>query len=88
MECIEQTADDIKKALPQIYSRELVELLFFEFYTKIPYIEKGLKVTRKTASGYLAELERSGFLESQKIGREKIFTNIRLYEVVMEAGMI
>ncbi|MHB1393010.1 MAG: hypothetical protein ACYCYE_08035 [Clostridia bacterium] len=73
---------------PQIYSRELVELLFFEFYTKIPYIEKGLKVTRKTASGYLTELEKSGFLESQKIGREKIYTNKRLYEVVKEAGMV
>jgi Fic family protein len=84
---VENTAEDIKRTLPQIYSRELVELLFFEFYTKIPYIEAGLKVTRKTASGYLAELERNGFLESQKIGREKIFTNIRLYEVVREAGM-
>ena len=84
---VENTAEDIKKALPHIYSRELVELLFFEFYTKIPYIEKGLQVTRKTASGYLTELEKSGFLESQKIGREKIFTNKRLYEVVREAGM-
>ncbi len=84
---VENTAEDIKKALPQIYSRELVELLFFEFYTKIPYMEKGLKVTRKTASGYLTLLEKSGFLESQKIGREKIYTNKRLYEVVKEAGM-
>jgi len=84
---VENTSEDIKRALPQIYSRELVELLFFEFYTKIPYIEKGLNVTRKTASGYLAELERNGFLGSQKIGREKIFTNIRLYKMVREAGM-
>lgn len=73
--------------MPQIYSRELVDLLFYEFYTKISYIEKGLNVIRKTASGYLVELERRGFLESQKIGREKIYTNKRLYEVVREAGM-
>ncbi|MDD4504254.1 MAG: hypothetical protein PHS15_05445 [Clostridiaceae bacterium] len=39
-------------------------------------------MTRKTASGYLTELEKNGFLESQKIGREKSFTNKRLYEVV------
>lgn len=84
---VDNTTEDIKKSLPQIYSRELVELLFFEFYTKIPYIENGLKVTRKTASGYLAELEKAGFLESQKIGREKVFTNKRLFEVVREAGM-
>jgi len=84
---VEKTAGDIKTALHQIYSRELVDLLFYEFYTKISYIEKGLGVTRKTASGYLAELERSGFLEAQKIGREKVYTNKRLYEVVREAGM-
>lgn len=84
---VEKTVEDIKSALPQIYSRELVDLLFYEFYTKIPYIEKGLQVTRKTASGYLSELERSGFLDSQKLGREKIYINKRLYEAVWELGI-
>ena len=37
---------EIKDKLPKIYSRELIDLLFYEFYTKIQYIEEGLGVSR------------------------------------------
>ena len=84
---VEKTAKDIKDVLPKIYSRELVDLLFYEFYTKIVYIEKGLNVSRKTASAYLSSLEETGFLVSQKIGKERIYLNTRLFEVVQQAGM-
>lgn len=83
---VEKTAEDIKNMLPKIYSRELVNLLFYEFYTKIIYIEKGLNITRKTASNYLSSLEEKGFLVSQKVGKERIFLNKRLFEVVQQAG--
>ena len=83
---MEKTAEDIKSLLPKIYSRELVELLFYEFYTKIVYIEKGLNVSRKTASGYLASLEEKGFLVSSKIGRERVYLNKRLFAFLQEAG--
>lgn len=83
---VEQTAEDILTALPKIYSRELVELLFFEFYTKTIYIEKGLRISRKTAVTYLSALEESGFLTSERMGRERIYLNKRLFEVVRQAG--
>lgn len=83
---VEKTAEDIKIMLPKIYSRELVNLLFYEFYTKIVYIEKGLSITRKTASNYLSLLEDKGFLVSQKVGKERIFLNKRLFEIVQQAG--
>jgi Fic family protein len=73
--------------LPKISSRELVDLLFYEFYTKIVYIEKGLGITRKTASNYLSSLEDKGFLVSQKVGKERIFLNKRLFEIVQQAGV-
>ncbi|PUU93899.1 MAG: hypothetical protein CI947_751, partial [Halanaerobium sp.] len=66
----------------KIYSRELLDLLFIEFYTKISYIQQGLGVTRKTASNYLSSLESKGFLSSEKLGREKIYKNIRLFELI------
>jgi Fic family protein len=84
---VEKTAEDIKNMLPKIYSRELVNLLFYEFYTKIVYIEKGLGITRKTASNYLSSLEDKGFLVSQKVGKERIFLNKRLFEIVQQAGV-
>ena len=85
---VEKTAEDIKAALPKIYSRELVDLLFYEIYTKIAYIEDGLDISRKTASMYLRKLEEGGFLASQKIGKERIYLNKRLFDIIREAGSI
>lgn len=83
----QDTADEIKERLPKIYSRELVDLIFYEFYTKISYIQDGLSVSRKTASTYLSALEDKGFLISEKIGREKIYLNKGLFLVVKNAGL-
>ena len=79
---VEAMSTEIKERLPKIYSKELIDLLFFEFYTKTIYIEKGLSVTRKTAASYLTALEKEGFLTSQKIGKERIYQNKRLYDLV------
>lgn len=79
---LEATAKEINAKLPSIYSKELVDLIFFEFYTKIGYIEAGLGVSRKTAAKYLANLEEEGFLVSEKIGRERIYLNQELFKIV------
>lgn len=79
---VEAMSAEIKEKLPKIYSKELIDLLFYEFYTKTIYIEKGLSVTRKTAASYLTALEKEGFLTSQKIGKERIYQNKRLYDLV------
>ena len=84
---METTAEKIKEKLPKIYSKELVDLIFFEFYTKISYIKDGLGVSRKTASNYLSTLEKEGFLLSEKIGRERIYLNKALFRIVKEAGI-
>ena len=79
---VETMSTEIKEKLPKIYSKELIDLLFYEFYTKIVYIENGLSVTRKTAGNYLSSLEKEGFLTSAKIGKERIYQNKRLYDLV------
>lgn len=76
---------EIKEKLPKIYSKELVDVLFNEFYTKISYVEKGLGVSRKTASTYLIDLERAGILVSEMVGRDKIYINHKLFELVKKA---
>jgi Fic family protein len=78
----EKTAARIRKELPKLYSKELLELLFYEFYTKIAYIVDGLNVTRKTAASYLTALERIGILEAEKIGKEKIYKNVALFDLI------
>ncbi len=82
------TSEEIKSKLPKVYSRELIDLLFYEFYTKISYIESGLGVSRKTASGYLALLEEYGFLTSQMVGKERIYRNKALFNVVQDIGSV
>lgn len=79
---VEKMSAEIKERLPKVYSKELIDLLFYEFYTKTVYIEKGLSVTRKTAVGYLSALENEGFLTSERIGKERIYQNKRLYNLV------
>lgn len=81
-ELIDETSSAISSLLPKVYSRELVDVIFQEFYTRISSIEKKLGVTRKTASSYLMQLAAEGFLEVETRGREKIFINKRLIEVI------
>lgn len=88
---IEKIQDEVKNfkeefrtKLPKIYSKELLESLFYEVYTKIAYIEKACGVTRLTATSYLNQLEEIGLLESEKIGREKIYKNLRLIKLLSD----
>lgn len=79
---VEDMTADIKEKLPKIYSKELVDLLFYEFYTKIGYVADSLGVSRRTAVNYLSALEENGFLVSEKIGKERIYQNKRLFDLV------
>ena len=73
---------EIKEKLPKIYSKELIDLLFYEFYTKTQYIADGLHVSRRTAVNYLSTLEAEGFLVSVKLGKERIYQNKRIFDLV------
>ena len=79
---VQLMTNEIKEKLPKLYSKELIDLLFFEFYTKTRFIQEGLSVTRKTAASYLNTLEKEGILVSEKIGKERIYQNKRLFDIV------
>ena len=68
--------------LPKIYSDELLDSLFFEVYTRINYIEDRCDVTRQTAATYLNSLVDAGLLEFEKVGRESIYKNTRLINLL------
>lgn len=76
--------EEFRSKLPKIYSKELLESLFYEVYTKISYIEKTCNLTRITATSYLNQLEEIGLLESEKIGRERLYKNTRLIKLLSE----
>lgn len=68
--------------IPKIYSDELLDSLFYEVYTRINYIEDKCAVTRQTAASYLNQLVDVGLLECEKIGRESIYKNTRLIDLL------
>ena len=78
---IDKTASEIKEKAHKIYSYELVELIFSEFYTRISNAEKVLGVSRKTASNYLNVLVNIGVSELEVRGRENIYINKRLVDI-------
>ena len=79
---MESYKEEFITKLPKIYSDELLDSLFFEVYTRISYIEKRCNVTRQTAATYLNSLVDAGLLEFEKVGRESIYKNIRLIDLL------
>ncbi len=67
------TADFVRKTLPSIYNRELVELIFLQSYCRIGnQVDAGI-AKRQTASVYLKQLCEAGVLKEITVGREKLF---------------
>ena len=66
----------------KIYSKELLEALFYEFVTKSSYIKEKLDISERTALRYLDTLVKEGFLTSEKIGRERFYKNDRLFNII------
>ncbi|NQT60472.1 MAG: Fic family protein [Bacteroidetes bacterium] len=80
---MDDTIEICKDKLPKTtYSKELIELLFVQPYTKIEFLVKNKIAERRTASKYLTQLEEIGVLESSNFGKEKIFINKKLYELL------
>ncbi len=72
---IDETAIRMRLAAPQIYSRELTELIFVQPYCRIANVVEAGIAQRQTASAYLKQLCTIGLLHEIKAGREKIFVN-------------
>ncbi len=81
-ELLNETIEIAKEKEPKIYRKELIELLFEQPYSKIDFVVKKLNVERKAASRYLKRIEQIGILKSQKIGRETVYVNTKLIEIL------
>jgi Fic family protein len=73
---------EIQQQLPKIYSKDLLEELFRLPYTKRNHLEKAGLGNLKTVGNYLKELENNGFLKSEQVGKEKLYLNFKLLEVL------
>ncbi|MGH7929882.1 MAG: Fic family protein, partial [Candidatus Binatia bacterium] len=65
------------------YSQDLVNSLFHHPYTRIEYLVRDLKVTRKTAAKYLDQLAKDGLLDKHKFGRSNYYINRALVRILI-----
>ncbi|MBB4080783.1 Fic family protein [Lewinella aquimaris] len=79
---LKQTIQKVKADAPKIYSKELVELIFEQPYSKIEFVVQKLGVERKAASRYLRQLEELEILKSKKFGREVVYVNQQLFDLL------
>ena len=79
-----QTARHTRNALPKIYSRELVDVLFEQPYCRIANLVAARIAGRQAAARYLKSLVSIGILREQAVGREKLFVNTRLLRLLTQ----
>ncbi len=80
---LEKTIESAKQKLPsRVYSKELIELIFRQPYTKGQFLVDAGLAERKTAADYLKALEDIGLLQVHKVGKENLYLNSKLYEML------
>ena len=80
-ELINMTRVEMKLRLSNIYSEEIVKHLFGYLYTKNEFFRNELGISRPTATKYLKELEKEGFIVSERVGKEVVYKNIQLLNI-------
>ena len=78
----------IQKKLPKIYSKDLVEALFRLPYTKRSFLADTKIGNLKTVGNYLINLEEKGFLKSVIVGKEKLYLNQKLMDILKNEYVI
>ena len=80
---LDETLELAKRKLPaRVYSKVLIELIFHQPYTKGQFVVAAGLAERQTAAEYLKELEGIGVLSPRKVGRENLYLNVKLYELL------
>ncbi|MCX6701193.1 MAG: Fic family protein [Methanomicrobiales archaeon] len=84
---LRETTEKCRSELPStVYSKELIELIFVQPYSKVSSVVDAGLAKRQTAAHYLQELEKIGVLESTKIGRERIYINKALLKILTDGS--
>jgi Fic family protein len=84
-ELLDETGQRIRRDLPKIYSRELAEVIFVNPYCRIGDLVTAGIAKRQSAAVYLKALVGAGILTEVKAGRENLYINPALLELLTEA---
>lgn len=81
-ELVEQTKEYVRSQLPQIYSHELIQVIFEQPYCRIQNLVQQDIAKRQTASVYLKQLSDIGVLYEIQAGKEKLFVHPKLIQLL------
>ena len=76
---MEEVRERVQREAENIYSKDLVEAIFMQPYTKIAFLVEAGIAKRQTASRYLQTLAAMGILREEQVGREKYYINDALF---------
>ena len=76
------TTDYVRRKLPKIYNRELVDVIFEQPYCRIANLVEARIAGRQAASRYLKALVAIGVLREQAFGKEKLFVHPKLMNLL------
>jgi len=80
----QQTQEKVKAEAGDIYSYELVEILFNQPYCKIGFLIDAKIASRNTASKYLSRLVDLGILTKKQSGNESLYLNQELFTILSQ----
>lgn len=76
------TVEYVRETDSKIYSRELIDQIFVQPYSRIKQLVASGFGHRETASKYLKSLCKIGVLEEIQVGREKLFVHPKFLQLV------
>ena len=76
---MEEVRELVQREAESIYSKDLVETIFMQPYTKIAFLVEAGIAKRQTASRYLQTLAAMRVLREEQVGREKYYINDALF---------
>lgn len=74
----------VRNQAPNVYSRELIDIVFTQPYCRISHIVDQHNTHRQSASKYLKELCRIGILQEVLRGRDKVFIHGNLMRLLAD----
>lgn len=81
-QALDNAIDYARENLRRGYRKEIVELIFEQPYTRIQFFERSGLAKRQAASEHLKELERIGLVKGYKVGREMLYVNTQLMDIL------
>ena len=76
----------LRTEFPNLYSQDLLNILFRHPYTRIEFLVSELRVTRQTAAKYLDQLAEADFVRKQRAGKHNYYVNEALVRLFLDVA--